>query len=91
LIKYVDLEINSLQESLSHGEDERGLRAREDPPPYHRRCIGYILKILVNIHGVDETYHSIFIQNHQLNQRLRILATLDEFIAFYANILGIVS
>jgi hypothetical protein len=81
------MEINSIQESLNQQQHYHG--KGEDSSS--RKCIGYILKILVNIHGVDETYHSLFIQNIHLNQKLRILATIDEFIAFYANILGIVS
>jgi hypothetical protein len=90
LIKLVDIEMNLLTESLNQNKKQNTSLETHASPLYHRSCVGYILKILVNINGVDDSHHNALIQNIQLGQKLRILATLDEFIAFYANILGIV-
>jgi hypothetical protein len=77
-----------LTESLSNNKASPSSHSLDSHP--HRSCVGHILKILVNINGVDDSHHSALVQNIQLGQKLRILSTIDEFIAFYANILGIV-
>ena len=92
--------MNSLRESIQKqsNKEKNILNIQEDEEStYNRRCIGYILKILVNINGTsdgtsndDNNIYQINFNNTQLGSNIRILTTIDDIILFYSNLLGII-
>lgn len=88
--------MNSLKESIQNHSIIKDNFQDNEQSTYNRRCIGYILKILVNINGTsdgtsnDDNIYQINFSNTQLSSNLRILTTIDDIILFYSNLLGIV-
>lgn len=93
LQQYVDTEINSLKESIQRQSinNNKDLISEEEQSIYNRKCIGYILKMLVNINGTshEDNIFQLDLSGTQLGSNIRLLATIDDIISFYSNLLGI--